>query len=591
MPRILLGLATAIVVVVLLALEVPATVELPARDLAMKVLPGRGAEATAVIAIDERSLQEIGPWPWTREQLATLVDRCAEAGARAAVLDILLADARPGDERLGQALRRLPSAAVSVLVEREQWIIPAPAIREATVVAHGNFELDHDGILRRFAATKQSGDRAYTALSLEAASILHPMAVPVGQTVAPAFRTAPSAIPVVSAADVLHGRHDAKLLRGKLVFVGPTALGLGDRVLTPVSRRLAPDPGVTVHAAATEALVRGEWIRALAPIGSGAIAGIIVTSILAARRRRARLVVATLATIAVLLGGGVLLATRGVAVPFVTLMLAVVITTALVEARAMGSALRASQADTIRLEEIATRLAEHQAQEVESKRILAHELKTPLASMRGLTQLLSGFELTEPERRRVTSLLEAETGKLQSMVTGLLDLERLPLRDFESSSTVTDLGELVAARIELLRTSAGRPLVASVPRGVPVRADAMLIERIVDNLVGNALKYTPPQSPVHVTVRSTAQSGVLEVEDRGPGIAETERERIFRRFVRGSTAAGTEGLGLGLSLVAEVARWHGGSVTVESPAEGGSRFRVTLPLAVEARTAGVAGGA
>jgi signal transduction histidine kinase len=82
-------------------------------------------------------------------------------------------------------------------------------------------------------------------------------------------------------------------------------------------------------------------------------------------------------------------------------------------------------------------------------------------------------------------------------------------------------------------------------------------------------------------VRHTDGEAVLEVQDRGPGIAVGDRERIFQRFVRGSSARGTEGLGLGLSLVAEVARWHGGRVSLEPVAEGGSRFRVVLPRVME----------
>src|SRR5262249_26993742 len=101
----------------------------------------------------------------------------------------------------------------------------------------------------------------------------------------------------------------------------------------------------------------------------------------------------------------------------------------------------------------------HRVQEAESKRVLAHELKTPLASMRGLTQLLSDFDLTEAERKRVATLLESEAGKLQSMISGLLDLERVPLRDFAASTSVTDLGKLVEARLEFLRAGTNRPLV------------------------------------------------------------------------------------------------------------------------------------
>lgn len=576
---LLTGLAVLILVTLLGAFGSAAIVELPLRDLALRLLPTRPATHTAVVAIDERALREIGPWPWPRPVLAQLVNRIDAAGARAAVLDVLLAESRPGDEQLAAAMRGVPAATVCVLIEQQQWIVPAPAIANASIVAHGNFELDRDGILRRFAATKQSSDRAYTALSLEAASFVREIPVPVGRTIALAFRTPPRTIPVVSAADVLRGNTSA--LRDRVVFVGPTALGLGDRVLTPVSTSLAPDPGVTVHAASTESLLRGEEVHELPPIAAGAAAALAVIAILQmrTRSRRTRLLADAALLAIVLLGGLVLLAATGTAIPFATLTFAVVLTIVIVEANVMSSSLQESRGTVSRLEEIATTIAAHRAQEVESKRVLAHELRTPIASMRNLTQLLGGFELNDAERRRVTSLLEREAGKLEAMVQALLDLERLALRDFHTSSSVTDLGDLVRARIAFLSAGAGRPLMVSAEPDVLVRADAMLLERVIDNLVSNALKYTPPSAPVQVSVRHTDGEAMLEVEDRGPGINERDRERIFQRFVRGSSARGTEGLGLGLSLVAEVARWHGGRVSLEQVAEGGSRFRVVLPLA------------
>ena len=578
---LLTGLAVAVFVTILAAFDGADLIELPLRDVALRLLPARPASHTTVMAIDERALQELGPWPWPRPLRAQLVERIGAAGARAAVLDVLLADARPGDAELAAAMQRVPTATVCVLVERQRWIVPTPAIAAAGIVAHGNFELDRDGILRRFAATKQSSDRAYTALSLEAASFLRTMPVPIGRVVALSFRTPPRTIPIVSAADVLRGNTPA--LRNRIVFVGPTALGLGDRVLTPVSTSLAPDPGVTVHASSTESLLRGEEIRELPPIAAGAAAGLAVAAVLLLRTRprRERFIAAIALLGLVLLGGLSLLATAGTAVPFLTLALAVILTFAFVETTVMSSSLQQSRVTVSRLEELATSIAAHRAQEVESKRVLAHELRTPLASMRNLTQLLAGYELNDAERRRVTSLLESEAGKLESMVQELLDLERLSLRDFPTNSTVTDLGDLVRTRIAFLSPNAGRPLSVSAPASVLVQADAMLMERVIDNLVSNALKYTPPSAPVSIAVRHTDGEAVLEVEDRGPGIAAGDRERIFQRFVRGSSARGTEGLGLGLSLVAEVARWHGGRVSLEPVAAGGSRFRVVLPRVME----------
>ncbi len=572
-----IGAVTAIAVTLLLAFGFVETLELPLRDIAVRALPSRAAAVSVVVTIDERSLREIGPWPWPRDVLAQIVSRAADAEAKGAILDILLADPRTGDDVLAAAMKRIPSAAVSVLVENEQWLVPAPLIREAGTVAHGNFELDRDGILRRFATTKQSEDRPYTALSYVAASMVRSESVPIGRTVAPMFRTPPRAIPQISALDLLRGRADTTKLRNKLVFIGPTALGLGDRVLTPVSSPLAPDPGVTVHAAATESLLRGERIRVLSPLAGGLLAGLAAGTIVQLRRRSraTRLTSMAILLLAATFGGYALLASFGTAAPFGMLVLAIVITGATVEARAMAAS---TQDLGIRLEEVATRMAEERAQEIESKRVLAHELKTPLASMRGLTQLLSGFDLNDAERRRVAKLLEAEAGKLQSMVGALLDLERLPLRDFQSSSAVFDLGNLVGARAELLGSGNDR-VEATAGSGVMVRGDAMLIERVVDNLVGNALKYT--DGDVRVEVRRVNGDAVVEVQDQGPGIAAKDRERIFQRFVRGSSAAGTEGLGLGLSLVSEVARWHGGTVSLESGSGGGSRFRFILPLVTE----------
>jgi len=178
----------------------------------------------------------------------------------------------------------------------------------------------------------------------------------------------------------------------------------------------------------------------------------------------------------------------------------------------------------------------------------------------------------------VTTLLESEAGKLQSMVDVLLDLERLPQRDFEASTSVIDLGALAASRVEFLQASTERTLSTSIAPRVFVRADAALLERVIDNLAGNALKYT--SDAVNVAVHQENGAAFIDVDDRGPGISHEDRERIFQRFFRGSSAAGTQGLGLGLSFVAEVARWHGGSVSMEPLAAGGSRFRFAIPIGV-----------
>jgi len=566
---VMIAIAAGVAVTLLLAFDVVDPLELPARDMVLRRLPQHAAQRTVVVAIDEQSLREVGAWPWERTKLATIVDRAADAGARGVILDILLAEPRSGDEQLAKSAKRLPVLAVAVVDEHGRWLMPRSPLSDSVTAAHGNFELDHDGILRRMSATKQSGDRSLTALSVEAASLITGAPIPVGRSIAPALRTRPNAIPLISAADLLRNPALAKNLHGKLVFVGPTALALGDRVLTPTTRGHQPDPGVTVHAAATESIIRGDVITELPPLAAGVFAAIGIAAILIARRRR----IAASIVIAAIVAGGIAMLANGTAIPFITLIASAAIAAGVLETRIIIAALRSSE----------ERYIDHRERDAESKRVLAHELKTPLASMRSLTQLMNGFDLSDAERKRVTSLLQHEAGKLETMVGTLLDLERLPLRDFASSSTTIDLGDLASARVDFLRASTDRTLFVSADRDVFVRADAALLERVVDNLVGNALKYTTGAVTVRVARRNN--DAILEVEDRGPGISEIEREKIFARFVRGTTAAGTNGLGLGLSLVCEIAKWHGGAASLDS-VQGGSRFRMTLPVATESAKAG-----
>jgi signal transduction histidine kinase len=559
-----------VAVTLLLAFDILDPVELPARDFALRALATRPAGSTVVVAIDEESLRTIGPWPWDRATLAAIVNRAAGAGARGVILDILLTDARPGDDQLAAAAHRLPVLAVAVIDEHGEWLMPARPLSQAMVAAHGNFEVDDDGIVRRLSATKQSQDRALTALSVEAASLITGAPVPVGRSLSPAFRTPAASIPTISAAQALRDPALASPMRGKLVFVGLAALAVGDRVLTPTSARHRPDPGVMVHAAATESIVRGDVLHELPPLVAGLLVAVAFGMIMLARRR----LIVTAVIVVLTLAGGVLLLAAGIAIPFMTLVAASVFAVAGAEAVGGVEALRRSQA----------RFVDHRERDAESKRVLAHELKTPLASMRGLTQLMGGFELSPEERKRVASLLEHEAEKLEALVETLLDLERLPLRDFASSSSVLDVGDLVAARIDFLRASTNRQLSVSTEAEVLVRGDAALIERAVDNLVGNALKYTA--GPVTVHVASNRGEALIDVEDSGTAISDAERERIFQRFVRGETAAGTKGLGLGLSMVAEISRWHGGTVTLESSGQG-NRFRVRIPTLANAAHAGV----
>jgi signal transduction histidine kinase len=219
----------------------------------------------------------------------------------------------------------------------------------------------------------------------------------------------------------------------------------------------------------------------------------------------------------------------------------------------------------------------------EMQRLVSHELKTPLASIAGFGENLERYELSADEQRRVASLIRGEAHRLQEMVTVFLDLEQLGGGHWDGATEATDLGHQVTARLEVLDAAAGArkiTITSSINDGCWVRAVPTLLDRVVDNLVGNAVKYTQPGDSIEVDVSQSDDQVHLVVLDHGPGIPKDGMARVFDRFYR---VPGTEvtGAGLGLALVKEVVDWHGGCITIESEIGNGSTFTVSLPAIEE----------
>jgi signal transduction histidine kinase len=219
----------------------------------------------------------------------------------------------------------------------------------------------------------------------------------------------------------------------------------------------------------------------------------------------------------------------------------------------------------------------------ETQRLVSHELKTPLASIAGFGSMLERYPMSEEELKRVAGLIRGEAERLGEMVRVFLDLERLGAGQLEAERQKLDLSELVRRRCEFLAPPAvgrGQEIVLEAPEPVEVHGAPELLERVVDNLVGNALKYAPEGSVVEVTVAENGSAAIFAVRDHGPGIPAEALPRLFERFYRvpGSPAGGS---GLGLALVREVAQWHGGSVEVSSAPGEGARFTVRLPFEIQ----------
>lgn len=220
----------------------------------------------------------------------------------------------------------------------------------------------------------------------------------------------------------------------------------------------------------------------------------------------------------------------------------------------------------------------------EMQRLVSHELKTPLASIAGFGESLERYDLSGDEQRRVAALIRGEAQRLQDMVTVFLDLERLGGGHWEGAAEEIDMGRLVHQRLDILEAAArarGLGITRSIEEGCRVRVVPALFERVVDNLVGNAVKYSADEGEIEVEVRRDRDRAVILVRDHGPGIPEEHRARIFDRFFRVPGASGT-GAGLGLALVKEVVDWHEGCITFDSERGVGSAFEVRLPALKEA---------
>ena len=209
---------------------------------------------------------------------------------------------------------------------------------------------------------------------------------------------------------------------------------------------------------------------------------------------------------------------------------------------------------------------------------VSHDLKSPLAAVIGAMQTLRRADqlaLTPEELESLFTMIEQSGRKMNRLVDDILDLDRLDRGQLQPDREPVDVGAL-ATRIAKESVSLDGHPVRVDADAVMVAVDAAKVERIIENLLLNAAKHTPPATPVRVRVTARADGIELAVEDEGPGIPPELRAVLFDPFRQGPEAGGT-GVGLGLSLVKRFAELHGGSAHVEDRVGGGARFVVWLP--------------
>jgi signal transduction histidine kinase len=231
------------------------------------------------------------------------------------------------------------------------------------------------------------------------------------------------------------------------------------------------------------------------------------------------------------------------------------------------------------------RLRELDQAKTEFVSVVAHELRTPLTALQGFTELLLSRAVPPERAARFLSHLHSEAERLGRIVAELLDLSRIESgRSLDLEREPVDLAELFERNIELFATQHPRHRFqcAHHPGAATLHADRDAVDRILNNLIANAVKYSPDGGRVLIAATpSVDRPGMIElsVKDEGVGIPAGDVSRIFDRYVRvpNRETAAVRGLGLGLALVRALAEAHGGGVQVESSPGKGSTFRVFLP--------------
>lgn len=214
---------------------------------------------------------------------------------------------------------------------------------------------------------------------------------------------------------------------------------------------------------------------------------------------------------------------------------------------------------------------------------ITHDLRTPLTAIRGHAAALSDGIVPEDLRPRSLGAIESEAGRLESMVTDLLDLARIQADRFRLTPSVTEPAavlDLAVAALSADATARGIRVESRVGALPTILTDAARMRQIVDNLLDNAVRWSPDDGLVTLVAGPRTGGGIaVTISDMGPGVPAGSREAVFEPFTSGETPDGRTGTGLGLAICRQLARALGGDVTVADAPGGGACFTLTLPAA------------
>ncbi|MFH0948117.1 MAG: ATP-binding protein, partial [Elusimicrobiota bacterium] len=244
----------------------------------------------------------------------------------------------------------------------------------------------------------------------------------------------------------------------------------------------------------------------------------------------------------------------------------------------------AVQEATNELEESNKKLREIDKRKSEFVAIVSHDLRTPLTSIIGFadTVLNKELKLSEQETREYINIIKTEAHRLGRLISDFLNISEIEEGKLQIKIEKTNISELIGTTKELIDTKTKEiKLSIEIEKNLPdIYLDGDKIRQVLQNIIGNALKYSPVNSELKIIVRKYQKELQICVIDKGPGIADDKKKIIFEKFYRGDDeiAQKERGIGLGLAIAKSIIEMHNGKIWVEDEKPSGSRFIFTLPI-------------
>jgi two-component system, OmpR family, sensor histidine kinase KdpD len=212
---------------------------------------------------------------------------------------------------------------------------------------------------------------------------------------------------------------------------------------------------------------------------------------------------------------------------------------------------------------------------------ISHDLRTPLASIMGAASLFltPDDKLDACMRKELAQDIYNESDRLNRLVNNILQLVKLESQSFQINKQLNALEEVVGSVLNSLeKTLQGRQTIINIPPLLPLLYfDSILIEKVLHNIIENAVKFSPPASPIQINVEICPGHVLVHISDEGQGIKEEDLHKVFLKFYQGKRCI-NNGIGLGLAICKDIIKAHGGNIWASNKKGGGAVFSFTLPL-------------